>query len=479
MSVLVETSLGVFVLDLYTKERPKCSFNFIKLCCMKAYNFCVFHSVQKNLVAQTGDPSGTGRGGSSIFEYLYGSQAKFFESEKKPKISHSKRGLVSMVDNGYGQHGSQFFITLADGLEYLDDKHTVFGQIAEGFDFLDNINEVYCDEENRPFRNVRIRHTIILDDPFPSPADLDFPDSPTRVPLSQFIDIGPPRIEEDEALEETVCSSPTQLVELKAEQEAKTHAQLLTLIGDLPDADVKPPDNVLFVCRLNPVTTAEDLEIIFSRFGPIKSCEVIRDRRTGASLQYAFIEFENDSDCESAFFKMDKVVIDDRRIHVDFSQSVAKEWKKYKQQQQQQQQQVPRTSQESSRLHNRKRTFPTQSDRYHRAPRSRTRSRSAELPRGSRAKHVKATNKRHSSRSSSDDRDEDRRGRSMLPGADLDLVISDSDENASHSTSGSPSRKRRHRKLKPHLHPKDSHHKKHHKSKHKKVKKSEYPRNRH
>ncbi|VDP45638.1 unnamed protein product, partial [Echinostoma caproni] len=143
-------------------------------------------------------------------------------------------------------------------------------------------------------------------------------------------EIGPPRIEEDEELEEDVGLSPSRLGELKAEQEAKTHAQLLTLIGDLPDPNVKPPDNVLFVCRLNPVTRSEDLEIIFSRFGEIKSCEVIRDKRTGASLQYAFIEFENESDCENAFFKMDKVVIDDRRIHVDFSQSVAKEWQRFR-----------------------------------------------------------------------------------------------------------------------------------------------------
>lgn len=95
-------------------------------------------------------------------------------------------------------------------------------------------------------------------------------------------------------------------------------------MGDIPEADVKPPDNVLFVCKLNPVTTAEDLEIIFSRFGSILSCEVIKDQKTGESLQYAFIEFEKPEDCENAYFKMDNVLIDDRRIHVDFSQSVAK-----------------------------------------------------------------------------------------------------------------------------------------------------------
>lgn len=127
-------------------------------------------------------------------------------------------------------------------------------------------------------------------------------------------------------MDDTEDLTPDQLAEVKSEQESRTNAQLLTLIGDLPEADVKPPENVLFVCKLNPVTTSEDLEIIFSRFGEILSCEVIRDKKTDVSLQYAFIEFKNEKDCENAFFKMDKVVIDDRRIHVDFSQSVAKEW---------------------------------------------------------------------------------------------------------------------------------------------------------
>ena len=109
-----------------------------------------------------------------------------------------------------------------------------------------------------------------------------------------------------------------------SKREAKANAQILEMVGDIPDADAKPPENVLFICKLNPVTTDEDLEIIFSRFGTILSCEVIRDQKTGDSLQYAFIEFENEEDCIKAYFKMDNVLIDDRRIHVDFSQSLAK-----------------------------------------------------------------------------------------------------------------------------------------------------------
>jgi RNA recognition motif-containing protein len=69
------------------------------------------------------------------------------------------------------------------------------------------------------------------------------------------------------------------------------------MLGDLPDADLAPPENVLFVCKLNPVTQDEDLELIFSRFGTIKECAVVRDYKTGDSLNYAFIEFEDVASC--------------------------------------------------------------------------------------------------------------------------------------------------------------------------------------
>jgi peptidyl-prolyl cis-trans isomerase-like 4 len=57
--------------------------------------------------------------------------------------------------------------------------------------------------------------------------------------------------------------------EMVKEKEAAARATILEIVGDLPDADMAPPENVLFVCKLNPVTTDEDLEIIFSRFGKI------------------------------------------------------------------------------------------------------------------------------------------------------------------------------------------------------------------
>jgi peptidyl-prolyl cis-trans isomerase-like 4 len=60
-----------------------------------------------------------------------------------------------------------------------------------------------------------------------------------------------------------------EIEEIAKEKEAAARATILEIVGDLPDAEVAPPENVLFVCKLNPVTTDEDLEIIFSRFGKI------------------------------------------------------------------------------------------------------------------------------------------------------------------------------------------------------------------
>lgn len=130
--------------------------------------------------------------------------------------------------------------------------------------------------------------------------------------------------EADENLGEIDEEAENAREKIRREREARAQALTLEIVGDLPYAEVKPPENVLFVCKLNPVTEDDDLDTIFSRFGPIVSCEVIRDKRTKDSLQYAFIEFENQKDCEQAYFKMQGVLIDDHRIHVDFSQSVSR-----------------------------------------------------------------------------------------------------------------------------------------------------------
>ncbi|KAF3351080.1 N-alpha-acetyltransferase 30, NatC catalytic subunit [Verticillium dahliae VDG2] len=292
MSVLLETSSGDIVIDLLVDYAPKLCENFLKLCKAKYYNFSPIHSIQKSFSFQTGDPLGPtskeSDGGTSIWGLLSGdSKQKTFPALFHPKLKHLERGTVSMAtapsdsDPDTRFAASQFIVTLGEETDFLDGKAAIFGKVVEGFDVLEKINEAIAQ-----LATVRIADEAAL--------------------------------HEDDALGEDAIEKR------RRDREARAQALTLEMMGDLPFAEVAPPENILFVCKLNPVTTDGDLELIFGRFGTILSCEVIRDKKTGDSLQYAFIEYDDKSSCEAAYFKMQDVLIDDRRIHVDFSQSVSK-----------------------------------------------------------------------------------------------------------------------------------------------------------
>ena len=250
---------------------------------------------------------------------------KTFLPEFAPKLKHEEMGTVSMAtapapdDPDQRYAGSQFTITLGQNIDFLDGKAAIFGTVVEGFDTLEKINAAYIDDKGRPLKDIRLLHTVVLDDPFDDPYGLV---EPPKSPVPSAAQLATVRVAHDEVLVEE--NDPEALERVRREREARAQALTLEMVGDLPFAEVAPPENVLFVCKLNPVTQDEDLELIFSRFGKILSCEIIRDKRTGDSLQYAFIEYSDQKECEAAYLKMDAVLIDDHRIHVDFSQSVSK-----------------------------------------------------------------------------------------------------------------------------------------------------------
>lgn len=322
MSVLIETSYGDIVIDLYTVHAPQTCRNFLKLCTLKYYNDCEFFLVRSDFIIQTGDPTNTGTGGTSAQSLCNPPGPFSFTPESSARLTHEKKGTISMVTSKQGDQASQFFITLADGLQYLDFLHTPFGEVAEGLDIVERIGHEFVDNEFRPYRIIRIRHVTVLHDPFD-----DFDGMPKNVPSPEPAQGGHgDRLgsdEDDDGVEDEARRES--LSRLEEEREARSRAEVLEMIGDIADADLKPPENVLFICKLNPITEAEDLEIIFSRFGEC-GAEILCDKKTGESLCYGFIEFETKSQCEKAYFKMDGTVIDDRRVKVDFSQSVSKLW---------------------------------------------------------------------------------------------------------------------------------------------------------
>ena len=325
MSVLLITSLGNLYFDLFFKDCPLTTKNFLKLCKIKYYNNNLFYSVQKDFIAQSGSPENSDISPKNKSIYgLLDPKLNFFKSEISPKYQHNQKGLLCTANIGPDLNTSTFYITLtSNNLISLNNKHTIFGILTKGFDVLDKINDSYVDETNRPYRNIRIIHTIVFNDPF---DDLEGMQKliPEKSPVYKPDLTDNKHLEDDFDIDKFFKENDTEekIKEKLREQESKNKAVMLELMEDLPNSNVKPPKNVLFVCRLNPVTQAKDLENIFGQFGEIKDCKIVRDKKTKQSLKYGFIEFAKIEDCENAYLNMDGALIDDYRIKIDFSQSV-------------------------------------------------------------------------------------------------------------------------------------------------------------
>jgi peptidylprolyl isomerase/peptidyl-prolyl cis-trans isomerase-like 1 len=131
----VKTKFGDIEIELYTKEAPKTTANFIGLSLAGYYNGVIFHRIAKGYVLQGGDPTGTGAGGSSI----YGAT---FEDELNPETLSYKegyvRGVVAMANRGPNTNSSQFFIILDDAPQ-LPKNYTIFGRVIKGMNVVDKI----------------------------------------------------------------------------------------------------------------------------------------------------------------------------------------------------------------------------------------------------------------------------------------------------------------------------------------------------
>jgi peptidyl-prolyl cis-trans isomerase B (cyclophilin B) len=123
-----DTSKGKIVVDLYPKDAPKTVNNFVFLARDKFYDGTKFHRVIDNFMIQGGDPEGTGRGGPGYR----------FEDEFKNNPRKHQVGSLSMANAGPNTNGSQFFITHIV-TDWLDGKHTVFGQVREGQDVVNAV----------------------------------------------------------------------------------------------------------------------------------------------------------------------------------------------------------------------------------------------------------------------------------------------------------------------------------------------------
>ncbi|KAK4695869.1 peptidyl-prolyl cis-trans isomerase-like 1, partial [Lecanoromycetidae sp. Uapishka_2] len=147
---------GPITIELYNTHAPKTCKNFSSLAQRGYYNDIIFHRIIPNFMLQTGDPTGTGRGGSSI----YGEK---FEDEIDPTLKHTGAGILSMANSGPNTNGSQFFITLAP-TPWLDGKHTIFGRVKSGLRVVQRMGLVKTGAEDRPMDPPKIRSAKITED---------------------------------------------------------------------------------------------------------------------------------------------------------------------------------------------------------------------------------------------------------------------------------------------------------------------------
>ncbi|OAL50226.1 peptidyl-prolyl cis-trans isomerase [Pyrenochaeta sp. DS3sAY3a] len=153
--VALDTTLGTVIVELYNDHAPKTCKNFSTLAQRQYFNGLIFHRVIPNFMIQGGDPSGTGRGGTSI----YGEK---FDDEISPALKHTGAGILSMANSGPNTNGSQFFITLAP-TPWLDGKHTIFGRVKSGMQVVKKLGLVKTDTEDRPVQEIKIVKAYIVE----------------------------------------------------------------------------------------------------------------------------------------------------------------------------------------------------------------------------------------------------------------------------------------------------------------------------
>lgn len=166
--VVLHTNYGPIELDLWSSEAPKASRNFIQLSLEGYYDGTLFHRVIPGFMVQGGDPSGTGKGGQSI--YAIGPESNGFADEFHTRLKFNHRGILAMANESKpNTNQSQFFMTV-DACPWLDRKHTIFGKV-EGptlFNLL-KISELEVDPStDRPISDPlpRILRVEVVSNPF-------------------------------------------------------------------------------------------------------------------------------------------------------------------------------------------------------------------------------------------------------------------------------------------------------------------------
>lgn len=147
-NIVFETTQGNVEFKLYPEIAPKTCENFETHVKNGYYDGIIFHRIIKQFMIQGGDPTGTGRGGESIW-------GKPFEDEVKKEVTFDRPGLLAMANAGRNTNGSQFFITVVP-CPWLNGNHTIFGEVVEGMDIVTALENVKTGPMDKPVEEQKI-----------------------------------------------------------------------------------------------------------------------------------------------------------------------------------------------------------------------------------------------------------------------------------------------------------------------------------
>jgi peptidylprolyl isomerase len=147
-TIVLETSQGIIEIKLLAQVAPRSCENFVSLVQKGYYNGIIFHRVIKGFMIQGGDPTGTGRGGESVW-------GQPFADEVSPDVKFDRPGLLAMANSGPNTNGSQFFITTAQA-PWLNMRHSIFGEVVSGYETVQKIENGATDNSDRPLSEQKI-----------------------------------------------------------------------------------------------------------------------------------------------------------------------------------------------------------------------------------------------------------------------------------------------------------------------------------
>ena len=153
-AVRLQTTMGDIVLEIRPDWAPLAGENFLRHVKEGYYDGVPFHRIIRGFMIQSGDPTGTGRGGDSIWH-------KPFRDEFAPNVVFDRPGILAMANAGPNTNRSQFFITVGRA-PWLNGHYTIFGIVKEGMETVYNISNVSTDRRDRPRKPVKIIKATLL-----------------------------------------------------------------------------------------------------------------------------------------------------------------------------------------------------------------------------------------------------------------------------------------------------------------------------